>query len=124
MMDINIAIANNILECLRTQGRKQAELADGIGVSKQTMSKMLNGGRIINAVELKKISDYLHVSMENIMRLPDMRLESDTIHTFMGKVETKSARDAIELADLVSDLILFHAKVKQNGKAMMQPVEG
>ena len=124
MMDINIAIANNILDCLRTKGKKQTDLAEGIGVSKQTMSKMLNGGRIINAVELKRIADYLHVSMESLMRLPDLNQESDTIHTFMGKVETEPAREAIKIADQVSDLILFHAKVKRNGKAMMQPVEG
>lgn len=124
MVDINMIIANNILDTLKSQGKKQSQLADGIGVSKQTMSKMLNGGRIINAVELKKIADYLHVSMENIMRLPDLCQESDIIHTFMGKVETEPAREAIKIADQVSDLILFHAKVKRNGKAMMQPVEG
>ena len=123
MMDINKAIANNILDCLRKQGKKQAELAEGIGVSKQTMSKMLNGGRIINAVELKKISDYLHVSMETIMRLPATQAETDTIHAFMGKVESEQAREALRLADTLSDMILFHSRVRRNGIEMMKPVE-
>ena len=119
MMDINMIIASNILGILKKQGKKQIDLADGIGVSKQTVSKMLNGDRTINAVELKKIADYLKVSMESIMQMP----ENDVIHTLMGRVETKEAREALKVADEVSDMILFHSRVRRNGTAMMQPWE-
>lgn len=44
MLDVNMIIANNI----------QVDLAEGIGVSKQTMSKIMNGARAINAIELHK----------------------------------------------------------------------
>ena len=37
MLDVNMIIANNI----------QVDLAEGIGVSKQTMSKIMNGARAI-----------------------------------------------------------------------------
>ena len=123
MMDINMMIANNILDILRKQGKKQLDLADGIGVSKQTMSKMMNGGRTINAVELKKIADYLKVSMECIMQVPEVATETDVIHTFMGRVETEEAKEALRIADEVSDMILFHNRVRKNGLAMMQPWE-
>ena len=123
MMDINMIIANNILDILRKQGKKQLDLADGIGVSKQTMSKMMNGGRTINAVELKKIADYLKVSMESIMQVPEVATETDVIHTFMGRVETEEAKEALRIADEVSDMILFHNRVRKNGLAMMQPLE-
>lgn len=119
MMDINVVIANNILDYLRNQGKKQMDLADGIGVSKQTMSKMLNGGRSINAFELKKIADYLKVPMESIMQIPEIPEETDAIHTFMGKVETEEAKKALKIADEVSDMILFHNRVRKSGLSMM-----
>ena len=123
MLDINMMIANNILGSLRKQGKKQMDLADGIGVSKQTMSKMLNGGRSINAVELKRIADYLKVSMESIMQMPEVPADTDVIHAFMGRVETRDAREALKIADEVSDMILFHSRVRRNGLATMQPLE-
>lgn len=123
MTDINMMIANNILEILRKQGKKQMDLAEGIGVSKQTMSKMLNGGRMINAIELKKISDYLKVPMERIMKTPDTDITTDVIHTFMGRVETEEAKEAIRVADEVSNLIIFHNRVRENGLAMMKSGE-
>lgn len=123
MLDVNVMIANNILDILRKQGKKQLDLAEGIGVSKQTMSKMMNGGRVINAVELKKIADYLKVSMESIMRVPEAAPEMDVIHTFMGRVETEEAKEALRIADEVSEMILFHSRVRKNGLAMMQSWE-
>ena len=110
MMDVNLMIANNILAIMKTQGKKQVELADGIGVSRATVSKMLNGSRSINAIEMKKIAEFLNSSM-------------DAIHAFMGKVETEEAREALKVADKVSDLIVFHSRVRKNGMNMMNPVE-
>ncbi len=124
MMNINMLIANNILDVLKSKGKKQMELADGIGVSKQTMSKMLNGGRSINAIELKQIADFLGISMDSLVRVPEKQVTQDVIHTFMGRVETEAARDALRIADEVSDMILFHKRVRRNGTAMMQSVEG
>ena len=85
---------------------------------------MLNGGRSINAVELKQIADYLGISMESIMTIPDQTMKDDVIHTFMGRVETDEAREALKVADKVSDMIVFHKRVRKNGISMMQPVEG
>lgn len=123
MTDINMMIANNILGILKDQGKKQADLAEGIGVSRQTMSKMLNGGRMINAIELKNISEYLKVSMERIMKTPETTASMDVIHTFMGRVETDEAKEALRIADEVSDMILFHSRVRENSIKMSQPLE-
>ena len=67
MLDVNMIIANNIQAELKKENKKQVDLAEGIGVSKQTMSKIMNGARAINAIELHKISEYLHVSMDSLM---------------------------------------------------------
>lgn len=37
------------------QGRKKIELAEGIDVSEQTLSKIMTGTRMINAVELREM---------------------------------------------------------------------
>ena len=123
MMDMDLVIANNIIAILKQQDKKQIDLASGIGVSKQTMSKMLNGGRAINAVELKQIADYLNVSTDLIVRIPEKTIDTDVMHTFMGRVETEEAREALRIADKVSDMILFHRRVREKGIAMMQPAE-
>lgn len=123
MIDINMMIADNILAILKKQGKKQMDLADGIGVSKQTMSKMLNGGRSINAIELKKIADYLKVSMESMMQMPEVPADTDVVHAFMGRVETREGIEALKVADEVSEMILFHRMVRRNGLAMIKPLE-
>ena len=71
MLDVNMIIANNIQAELKKENKKQVDLAEGIGVSKQTMSKIMNGARAINAIELHKISEYLHVSMDSLMKMPE-----------------------------------------------------
>ena len=123
MMDINMIIADNILEKLNQLNKKQVDLADGIGVSEQTMSKMLNGRRAINAFELKKIADYLGISMDSLVNVPAQSIPKDVVHTFMDRVETGEAREALQIADKVSDLILFHKKVRKNGVLMTKPIE-
>ena len=46
MLDVNMIIANNIQAELKKENKKQVDLAEGIGVSKQTMSKIMNGARV------------------------------------------------------------------------------
>ena len=116
MLDVNMIIANNIQAELKKENKKQVDLAEGIGVSKQTMSK-------INAIELHKISEYLHVSMDSLMKMPEKPMDTNVIHAFMGRVKTEEARKGIQLADELSDMILFHTRVCENGKKMEQPWE-
>ena len=52
MLDLNMIIANNIQAELKKENKKQVDLAEGIGVSKQTMSKIMNGARAINYMKL------------------------------------------------------------------------
>lgn len=119
MFDVNMIISKNILSLLKKQNKKQVELAEALNTNKQTVSKMLNGSRIINAVELKQISDFLQVKMEELTRIPEIVPNEDVIHVFMGKLESNQAKHALEIADKLSDMILFHRNVKENGIEMM-----
>ena len=121
MLDMNIVIANNILTQLKRQNKKQVDLADGLAMSRQTVSKMLNGSRVINAIELRKIADYLCVSMDTLASLPETPQENNMVHAFMGRVTSKGGTEALAVADTLSDLIIFHARVRENGTQMMRP---
>ena len=79
MLDVNMIIANSIQAELKKENKKQVDLAEGIGVSKQTMSKIMNGARAINAIELHKISEYLHVSMDSLMKMPEKPMDTNVI---------------------------------------------
>ena len=118
MLSVNMAIANNIQIELKKEGKKQSDLANTIGVSNQTMSKIMNGARTINAIELQKISEYLHVTMETLMKMPEYASDTNVIRAFMGRVKSEEAKKGIELADEISDMILFHTRVYENGKKM------
>lgn len=119
MVDINTIIAGNIFVLLKKQNKKQTDLADALGTTKQTVNKMLNGTRMINAAELKSIADYLGVKMEELTRISAVQTDTDVVHVFMGKVQSEQAKQALEIADELSDMILFHKKVRENGNTVM-----
>ena len=95
MFDMNAVITSNIVLTMREKSIKQIELAEAINVSKQTMSKMLNGSRTINAIELNSIAKALEVSIESLVSIPNSIIESNPIIAFMGSVDTKEAKKGL-----------------------------
>ena len=57
-------------------------------------------------------------SMDSLMRMPEKPMDMSVIHSFMERVKTEEARKGIQLADELSDMILFHTRVCENGKKM------
>lgn len=123
MMDVNAMIAANIATTLKQQNRKQIDLAEALQTNRQTVSKMLNGSRMIHAIELKKIAEFLGVKMEELTKIPENTADTDIVHAFMGKVESEQAKEALQIADKLSDMILFHRKVRENGMTMLETWE-
>ena len=64
-------------------------------MSKQVVSKMLNGSRAINAIELSKIAVFLNVSMDALVKLPVVPQETSFTLAFMGRVTSDSGRKAL-----------------------------
>ncbi|MGN0715457.1 MAG: helix-turn-helix domain-containing protein [Anaerovoracaceae bacterium] len=120
MIDVNMTIAGNILAILKQQNKKQTDLAEALQTNKQTVNKMMNGSRMIHAFELKQIADFLGVKMEELTKIPENPADTNIVHAFMGKVASEQAKNALEIADKLSDLILFHRDVRENGTAMME----
>ena len=107
MVDMNEIIANNIAIL-----SKQTDPA-ALG-SKQTKLST----RTMNAGELRDIAKYLGTTDK--LTCPDA-IRGDAISRIMGKVQTDSAREALDIADKLSDMILFHKTVRENGTEMMKP---
>lgn len=120
MVDMNMVIAKNILAYMKKQNKKQTDLADALGTTKQTVSKMMSGSRMINAIELKRIADYLCVRMDELTRIQEEDVELNVVHAFMGKVTSQEAKHALKVADELSDMILFHRKTRENGITMLE----
>lgn len=123
MTGIKNSICNNILTLLKQSGKKQNDLAKALGVSKQIMSNMLNGNRMINAIELRKISEFFGVTMEKLMEAPNEAEGMDAIHVFMGEVKTSDARRSLEIADKLADMVIFYARLRENAEQMNQAWE-
>lgn len=124
MANMNEIIVNNIITAMRNRSMKQVDLASEIGISKQVMSKMLSGDRMINAVELVAIAKAVNTSVDELVKIPNsISGEINVIRAFMGEVHTPQAKRGLEIANEIADLICFHSKCQENGKSMLQPWE-
>lgn len=115
MIDMNLIIARNISNALKSAGKKQSELAVALDCSKQIVSNMLSGARSISAPELKRIADFCNVSMESLVALPPKPVETNVVRVFMGQVKTEEAKEGIKIADKLIDMYLFHSRVNKQG---------
>ena len=79
---------------------------------------------MINAIELQKIAEFLGVSMESLVTIPQAIPETNTVKAFMGRVDSKEAKDGLAIADEIANLICFYARTHENAEEMMQPWEG
>ena len=123
MVNLNMIITNNIMNIMKQNGKKQVDLAGYLSVSKQVVSRMLSGARIINAAELQKISEFLGVSMESLVKAPEIIPETDAVKAFMGQVKSQEAKEGLKIADEIADLICFYARIRENAELMMKPWE-
>ena len=123
MIDVNMIIVNNIQKELTTKNISIIDLAYGINMPIETINKIMNGSKTINANDLHKIAEFLDVSLETLMKAQEFPTGTNAVNTFMGRVKSKEAQRGIEIADELSDTILFHTRVYENGKKMEKPWE-
>lgn len=45
----------------------------------------------------------------------------NSIRALLARAKTEEAKEGIQLADELSDMILFHTRIKENGEKMEQP---
>ena len=97
-------VGRNILEVLTEKNMSQTELAEKIGVSKQVMGKIVKGQKSINALEIKKISDALSITMDRLLEEKE-KLQEEPVLMFMGNIKEDNKKDIKFLSSLISELI-------------------
>lgn len=75
MDDKSKIVINNIKSFLKINNKNQSDLASFLNVPRQTISRILNNQRDINIQELKRISEYLNVSVDTLYKDKSIRLE-------------------------------------------------
>ena len=50
-----------------------------------------------------------------------MTLTENSIRALLARAKTEETKEGIQLADELSDMILFHTRIKKNGEKMEQP---
>lgn len=120
-MTIQEGMIKKIQQNLKKNNRTQTDLANYLGVSKQTMSKMLSGARMISAKELIEIANYFNIKIDDLFIKEKKDKETNDVYALMGKVESEQAKQAIKNVDKIADLIIFHTNIRNNFEEMNTP---
>ena len=115
MVDINVIIAHNVRNAMKTVGKNKEELAIALGYSKQVVSDILFGSRSITALELNKIADFCNIPVESIVALPEKPVKTNVVLGFVDKVKTEEAKEGIRIADKLIDMYIVHSHVNKQG---------
>jgi transcriptional regulator with XRE-family HTH domain len=95
-------VGNNISDIMEDRGMTQQYLADQLGVSKQVMSKIINGKKAINIAELSKIASILGVTADMLLSVKNNSQEHKFTPVFMG---TNYNDKALRSMDLLKNAI-------------------
>lgn len=71
--EYNIVLPDNIARIINERGMKQGAVAERAGYSKQQLSDMLNGRRIIKPCDALAIANTLGVTMNELFKVPKSR---------------------------------------------------
>lgn len=71
--EYNIVLPDNIVRIINERGMKQGVVAERAGYSKQQLSDMLNGRRIIKPCDALAIANTLGVTMNELFKSPKNR---------------------------------------------------
>ena len=123
MIDMNSVIIVNIQRFIRTQAKTIKEISDGTGISVTELSQLLNGTKAITVPELKKFADFFGVTTQEFVQIHGDICYLSSIEQLKLKIVDGKYKEALDIADRLSDMILFHKKVRENGEKMMQVFE-
>lgn len=103
-----IQVGKNIQTFLSEKGKTQQNLADAMGISKQVMSKIINGNKAINVTEIAKIAEFLEVSVDDILQVDSATSSCESGVDFMGLIDSVSARDKVEhIMDAIDEIFML-----------------
>lgn len=123
MININKIIGQNISMLMQRKGKKPAEIAAALSKTTKDVKKMIVGEHTITAEDLQTIAAILEVSTTALTKIPAEGEYRLTLEAMADKAESRSAKEAIAIAGKVSDIVLFHKRVRENREKMMREAE-
>lgn len=90
-------VGKNISIVMEEHGMTQQYLADQLGISKQVMSKIINGKKAINVAEISRIASILGSSIDMLLTVRNNSQEHKPVSVFMGEIHDEEARRNVEL---------------------------
>jgi len=98
-------VGKNISVIMEERGMTQQYLADQLGISKQVMSKIINGKKAINVAEISQIASVLDSSIDVLLATGNNYQEQKPISVFMGTIHDEEARRNVDFLRNVIDQI-------------------
>ncbi|MDI3548604.1 MAG: hypothetical protein PWR10_2256 [Halanaerobiales bacterium] len=108
MLSFNTIVGNRIQKRLDEIGWSQVRLAEELGISRQIVNKIIHGRKNITLEEVKMIAEILDIDLEELVKQPSKEAEEDPIIAFMGEVTSEKAKEGLNKAKKIMDLIIFH----------------
>ncbi|MEF9880589.1 MAG: helix-turn-helix transcriptional regulator [Clostridia bacterium] len=99
-------VGRNIQSALSRRGLTQQNLADELGISKQVMSKIINGNKAINVNELARIAFILNATTDSLLTVADNTMPAPSF-SFMGQIRNEQIRSKVETIKIAIDQILL-----------------
>lgn len=100
------ALIENIRDAMRRKNKKQVHIARRLQLQRQTVHKMLNGSRTITAIELKEIADFLEVTTDELLAMPQQNQEKEVLRKIAKYAETSEAEKQIRAVETIIELYL------------------
>ncbi|MCK8816284.1 helix-turn-helix transcriptional regulator [Natroniella sulfidigena] len=114
MSSFNQLVGTRIQQKLDELNWTQTDLAEKLATSRQMVNKIVHGRKKITIEELKSIAEILNVELQELTEKPMEEEKTDPIIAFMGEVNSKEAKEGLEHAKEIMDLIIFHRDLKDS----------
>lgn len=118
MIDMNVVIAENIRNEMKQQSKPIYDISIATGLSLKELKEKMDGIKSFNTRELREVAGVLGTTTQELAKLSKNYNELDSIGQIHKKCVTEAQHRAVNIADKLSDMILFHKKVKENGLRM------
>jgi len=107
MSNLYVHIGQQIQKHLQLSGMTQSDLASAIGVSRQVMSKIVNGKKAINVDEVSKIANVIGKPIEDLLNYDTGGLEvNEPVLVMMGSVSKGNTVDDLGFLNHVIDELI------------------
>ncbi len=107
MTNLYVHIGQQIQKHLQQSGMTQSDLASAIGVSRQVMSKIVNGKKAINVDEISKIANVIGKPIEDLLNYKTGGPEvNEPVLVMMGSVSKGNTVDDLGFLNHVIDELI------------------